>query len=561
MHIIDISVVVIFSLLIIGCGLSFSAAGKNMKSFFSAGGALPWWMSGLSLFMSFFSAGTFVVWGAIAYKHGWVAITIQWTMCLAGVLIALFIAPKWQKTGVLTAAEFIKQRLGLNVQRTYTYIFLLIASFSTGAFLYPVAKIVEVATGLSLEYTVIILGLLILAYTAVGGLWAVIITDILQFVVLTAAVLIVVPLSFEAIGGIENFIDKAPDDFFNLVNDEYSWEFIFAFGLYNLFFIAGNWSYIQRFTSVKTPKDAKKVGGLFAILYLICPVVWMLAPMIYRTMNPSLVGFESEGAYLQMCKEVLPVGMLGLMLAGMVFATSSSINTSLNIAAGVISNDIYKNIKPDASQATLVKVGRIATGVLGLITIIVALLIPLLGGVVEVVMTMAALTGGPLFLPPIWLLFSRYQTGKTILITTIFSLLVNAFFKFVSPWLFDFSLDRAQEMMMGVLFPVLMLTVFELYLRAQRKTPACYENYLVELSQIKPTAELITPEKSADNNHGIRVLGFGILSTGAIMLSLAAIATTGKIEITVISSGIFILGGVLVFKFRSKAVKVRINEQ
>ncbi|BED89340.1 hypothetical protein PspMM1_18080 [Pseudoalteromonas sp. MM1] len=532
-----------------------------MKSFFSAGGALPWWMSGLSLFMSFFSAGTFVVWGAIAYKHGWVAITIQWTMCLAGVLIALFIAPKWQKTGVLTAAEYIKQRLGLNVQRTYTYIFLLIASFSTGAFLYPVAKIVEVATGLSLEYTVIILGLLILAYTAVGGLWAVIITDILQFVVLTAAVLIVVPLSFEAIGGIENFIDKAPDDFFNLVSDEYSWEFIFAFALYNLFFIAGNWSYIQRFTSVKTPKDAKKVGGLFAILYLICPVVWMLAPMIYRTMNPSLVGFESEGAYLQMCKEVLPVGMLGLMLAGMVFATSSSINTSLNIAAGVISNDIYKQIKPNASQTQLVKIGRIATAVLGFITIIVALLIPLLGGVVEVVMTMAALTGGPLFLPPIWLLFSRYQTGKTILITTLFSLLVNVLFKFVSPWLFDFSLDRAQEMMLGVLFPVMMLTIFELYLRAKDQTPACYQNYLIELSEIKPTVELITPEKSTDNNHAIRVLGFGILSTGAIMLALAAIATTGKMEITIVSSGIFILGSILVFKFRSKAVKECSNEQ
>ncbi|WP_374761380.1 sodium:solute symporter family protein [Pseudoalteromonas sp. MM1] len=561
MHVIDITVIAVFSLLIIGCGLSFSTAGKSMKSFFSAGGALPWWMSGLSLFMSFFSAGTFVVWGAIAYKHGWVAITIQWTMCLAGVLIALFIAPKWQKTGVLTAAEYIKQRLGLNVQRTYTYIFLLIASFSTGAFLYPVAKIVEVATGLSLEYTVIILGLLILAYTAVGGLWAVIITDILQFVVLTAAVLIVVPLSFEAIGGIENFIDKAPDDFFNLVSDEYSWEFIFAFALYNLFFIAGNWSYIQRFTSVKTPKDAKKVGGLFAILYLICPVVWMLAPMIYRTMNPSLVGFESEGAYLQMCKEVLPVGMLGLMLAGMVFATSSSINTSLNIAAGVISNDIYKQIKPNASQTQLVKIGRIATAVLGFITIIVALLIPLLGGVVEVVMTMAALTGGPLFLPPIWLLFSRYQTGKTILITTLFSLLVNVLFKFVSPWLFDFSLDRAQEMMLGVLFPVMMLTIFELYLRAKDQTPACYQNYLIELSEIKPTVELITPEKSTDNNHAIRVLGFGILSTGAIMLALAAIATTGKMEITIVSSGIFILGSILVFKFRSKAVKECSNEQ
>ena len=117
MNAIDISVIILFTILVVGCGLSFSSSGKNMKSFFSAGGALPWWMSGLSLFMSFFSAGTFVVWGSIAYKHGWVAVTIQWTMCLAGIIIGFFIAPKWQKTRVLTAAEFIKDRLGLKVQK------------------------------------------------------------------------------------------------------------------------------------------------------------------------------------------------------------------------------------------------------------------------------------------------------------------------------------------------------------------------------------------------------------------------------------------------------------
>ena len=95
---IDIAVILIFTLLVFICGMSFSKAGKNMKSYFAAGGALPWWMSGLSLFMSFFSAGTFVVWGSIAYSSGWVAVTIQWTMCIAGVIIGFFIAPKWQKT-------------------------------------------------------------------------------------------------------------------------------------------------------------------------------------------------------------------------------------------------------------------------------------------------------------------------------------------------------------------------------------------------------------------------------------------------------------------------------
>ena len=107
MHPFDYIVIIIFSLGILIAGLSFSGSGKNMKSFFAAGGAVPWWISGLSLFMSFFSAGTFVVWGSIAYTHGWVSVSIQWTMAIAGFIIGFFIAPRWHKARVLTAAEYI----------------------------------------------------------------------------------------------------------------------------------------------------------------------------------------------------------------------------------------------------------------------------------------------------------------------------------------------------------------------------------------------------------------------------------------------------------------------
>ena len=255
---IDIWVIVIFSALIFVCGLAFSKTGKNMKSYFAAGGALPWWMSGLSLFMSFFSAGTFVVWGSIAYKSGWVAVSIQWTMAIAGIIIGFYIAPKWRKTNALTVAEYITNRFGYKIQKIYTYLFLLISLFTTGAFLYPVAKIVEVSTGIPIVTSIISLGILILIYTAVGGLWAVIVTDVLQFVVLTAVVLIIVPLAFDKIGGVDQFIKLSPDNFFNLVNEEYSIAFIIAFGFYNLFFLAGNWAYVQRYTSVATPKDAQK---------------------------------------------------------------------------------------------------------------------------------------------------------------------------------------------------------------------------------------------------------------------------------------------------------------
>lgn len=559
MNSIDLSVLVLFTILVVGSGMRFASSGNNMKSFFSAGGALPWWMSGLSLFMSFFSAGTFVVWGSIAYEHGWVAVTIQWTMCIAGIIIGFFIAPKWQKTRVLTAAEFIRERLGVRVQKVYTYIFLVIASFSTGAFLYPVAKIVEVSTGLPIEQTIIALGILILIYTAVGGLWAVIVTDILQFVVLSAAVLIVVPLSLDKIGGIANFISKAPEGFFALTNSEYTWEFILAFGLYNLFFIAGNWAYIQRFTSVSNPKDAKKVGWLFGALYLVSPVIWMIAPMIYRALNPELSSFENEGAYLLMSKEVLPIGMLGLMLGAMIFATSSSINTSLNIVAGVITNDVFKYFKPDSSQKILIKVGRMATAVLGIITIIVALLIPMMGGVVEVVMTLAALTGGALFLPPIWLLFSRFQTGKTILATTFISLSVNSFFKFIAPNTLELILSRPQEMILGVGLPLILLTIFELILRVRKIEAPGYQHHIEAAAKREIVAANISNNcHQVDNNKGVSVIAYGITSIGAITLTLSFIAESGRGLVAFLGSIITIIGLYLLVKFRSIKIETKL---
>lgn len=541
---IDITVILVFTLLVVICGLSFSKSGKNMKSFFAAGGALPWWMSGLSLFMSFFSAGTFVVWGSIAYSSGWVAITIQTTMCIAGLIIGFVIAPKWQKTKALTAAEFITDRLGYSTQKIYTYLFLLISIFSTGAFLYPVAKIVEVSSGIPISTSIIVLGILILIYTAVGGLWAVIVTDVLQFVVLSAAVLIVVPLSLNKIGGVDKFISQAPENFFNLVNEEYSWAFMVAFGLYNLIFIAGNWAYVQRYTSVSTPRDAKKVGWLFGGLYLISPLIWMLPPMIYRVLNPELTGLADEGAYLLMCKEVLPVGMLGLMLGGMIFATSSSVNTTLNISAGVLANDVYKHFKPNTSGEKLVRVGRIATIGLGIITILVALLIPYMGGIVEVVMSLAAITGGSMFLPPIWALFSKYLNGKTALFITISALVVNALFKFFGPSL-NMPLTRAEEMVLGIGIPFVLLAAFELYAQTKRIKTSQYDRFKMLVDQ---KAGEPAEDSAHSNKRGGSVIGIGVAFTGLLVLLLSFIAETGIALVATMGVFILLLGGYIIFK-------------
>lgn len=536
MESLDYIVITIFSLLILAAGLSFGNQGKDLKSFFAAGGNVPWQINGLSLFMSFFSAGTFVVWGSIAYQHGFVAVSIQWTMCVGGLLIGLFIAPRWKKARIMTAGEFIRQRLGKKVQQYYTYLILFLSLGYTGAFLYPVAKLVNVSSGISINLSIIVLGLIVILYTAVGGLWAVVITDVLQFVILMAAVVIVVPLAFEEVGGVEGFMERAPESFFDLVNAEYSIWFLFAFAVYNMIFIGGNWAYVQRYTTVRSPGDASKVGYLFSFLYIISPVVWMLPPMIYRFVGQDLSGLENEGAYLLMCRMVLPAGMLGLMLGGMIFATASSVNTTLNLVAAVFTNDIYKNLKPEATQKQLMRFARVITVVFGLATILVALVVPAAGGIVEVVLTIGAVTGCSIYGPPIWALFSKYQTGKSIWYCTVISLTINLIFKFMTPHWFDLTLDRPEEMLLGALLPFALLAVYEVYARQSSAINPQYQNYLFIQKEKQVQHET---ESTAQNSYGIKVLAITLASIGLLVIALGLLSHTAVILVT--SIGVAIL--------------------
>lgn len=554
MSVLDYITILLFTSGILVAGLSFSKSGTNMKSFFAAGGNVPWWISGLSLFMGFFSAGTFVVWGSIAYSYGWVAITIQLTMSLAGFVVGVFIAPRWKKANILTAAEYVTHRLGVNVQKAYTYIFLLISLFTTGAFLYPVAKIVEVSTGFPLQSSILLLGGICILYVTAGGLRAVVVTDVLQFVILTAAVLIVVPLSFREVGGVGEFFSNTPDGFFKVFNGEFTPVFIIAFAVYNLFFLGGNWSYVQRYTTVSKPADARKVGLLFGSLYLIAPVLWMLPPMIYRVMNPELSGLADEGAYLLMCKQALPKGLLGLMLGGMVFATASSLNGSLNIAAGVFTNDIYKRLKPDAPNEKLMKIARYSTIGFGLLAIVVALLIPLMGGIVNVVISVAALTGVPLYLPLIWSLFSKRQNAKSVLSATLISLAVNAFFKFLAPTLLGFSLDRATEMLVGALVPVLIMMLSEIFFIIKAYNDPKHKEYIAwRQGRDNELASEPVANATSDNKQSYRVIGLGIGLAGVAIFILGLMASGyDRWVVLAVSSVLIAFGSWILLKINKK---------
>lgn len=538
----DFIVMIVFALLIFAIGLAFTRVGSNNgQAFFEAGGETPWWINGLSLFISYFSAGTFVVWGSIAYKHGAVANVIQLTMAVSGLIVAMFIAAKWKRTGTRTAAEYIGRRFDTRTQQFYTYLILILSLVNTSAVLYPVGKMVYVATPFSLNACIIGIGIIIVLYTAAGGLWAVLVTDVVQFIILMAAVLIVIPAAFGEIGGVHSFFTKAPEHFFEPFNNDYTAIFMLAFVGYQTVYIGGNWSYVQRYTSVSSERNARKVAFLFAGLYLISPLIWMLPPMIYRIINPDLHGLEPEGAYMMLCQRVLPAGLIGLVLSGMISATSSKANTTINLAATVFAKDVYRSVfRPGATEKEQILVARLFTLLFGAGTIGVALLVPRAGGIVEVVLSVAAIAGGALFAPIIWSMYSNRQTSFSVVVTTIVALTVSLFFKVIAPTLIGLKFSRSIETLMGVGLPLLLLAAFELYYSMLDKYSAAALTLQTEQLEPQVLSKAHHVEAARQNVFGVTVILVASAVVGLGIITLGVFSNYNNVVISV-GGGIFLL--------------------
>lgn len=464
---------------------------KNTKDMFAAGGQSPWWVSGLSSFMTMFSAGTFVVWGGIAYKYGIVAVSINMCYGIAALLVGYFLAGRWHDMGIATPAEYIELRFGKSAIHFYTWSMMTYRLVGVGVSLYSLAVLLcaliplsphhmlaDPATGnLALKWAVLLFGGVVVIYTMAGGLWAVLMTDVLQFIVLNLAVLFVVPLCLAKVGGWTEFVTTVPEGFFCATHSQFTWFFLAGWCAIHFFMLGAEWAFVQRHICVPSAKDARKAAYLFGGLYIVSPWLWLLPPLLYRSMNPNA---NHEEAYILACKAVLPPGMLGLMMAAMFSATASMVSSQLNVFAGVLTHDFYfRWLRPQASTGHLVRVGRVLTVVLGGGLIAIAWAVPHMGGAQEVILSITGLMVTPLLLPSVWGLFSRRIKQNCIWPTAGISLAIGALIKFgfaphgfltngsgwasVTAWIQAHI--RTVETSVGVLLPVLVLWIIHVNTR------------------------------------------------------------------------------------------------
>lgn len=479
MHFADWSVLAFYLAGTVFIGVFLGRFIKNSSDMFAAGGQSPWWISGLSAFMTMFSANTFVVWGGIAYEHGVVAIVINLCYGVAAIAAGFTVAGKWKKMGIRTPAEYVDKRFGRGALHFYTWFMMAFRIVGTGGALYAIARLTLAViggdegglSGGDLNIAILIFALIVVGYTMIGGLWAVLMTDTLQFVILNLAVLFVIPLSLVRAGGISNFIEKAPEGFLSATNDKYTFLFLAGWVAIHYFMIGAEWAFVQRYLCVPTPKDARKSTFLFGGLYLFSPFLWLLPPLLWRIQQPIPVGADvetvtkmAETAYILSCKAVLPIGMLGLMLAALFSATASMISSQLNVFSGVLTENIYKPMAGNPSEKRLVHMGRLFTCILGLTVAGIAIATPHLGGAAKMIISVTQVMVTPLLAPTLLALFIPRLGVSTIWATVGVCFPLGLLAKFsdvlAGTWLADSTVT-------GVILPLIIIAVMVLISRRE----------------------------------------------------------------------------------------------
>ena len=361
----DYAVIAAFFAVMIGVGAYYSRKSRNSDQFFGNDKTVPWWLSGVSFYMNSFSALAFVMYSALAYKFGWVPVTVSWLSVPAVLLGARFLAVRWRRAAKGSPIDYIAERYTPGMCRTLAVLGLPMQLLDNALKLLAIGTVVGVGMGFPLFWSICISGVIIVLYTFLGGLKATLTCDFIQFLVILAVVFALPPLCLEKVGGLSDFIDKAPPGFFDFTAGKYTWVYMLVFFCCVGSTLSTNWSLVQRYYSTKSEKDARKMAYLVAALLFLGPPVFFFPAMAARVFMPGVPENQMNGVYALVCREVLPVGMIGMVIAAMFSATMSSLAGNFNAAAAVMVNELYLKFANAPSAKAKMIAARVATVLVG----------------------------------------------------------------------------------------------------------------------------------------------------------------------------------------------------
>ena len=334
--------------------------------------------------------------------------------------------------------------------------------------MYVTAVLIHALLGVELLPALTITAVITLISTVAGGFLAVVVTDALQAFVMGVIVLIVSVLAWNHLGGFQGFLDKIPESYWTLnpAGSDYNVSFIMAIVFIQIFSWNGYWSLVQRYVSVRTEADSRKVMMTAGISFFVLFPLFAILPMMGAALIPGLEGGDTEQIYFKMAQMLLPAGLLGLLTFAIFGATITALNSELNVIAQVlVENSLVRHL-PNMRAKMRLAWSRIICVVVMAICMAIAIQIPNFGGAFKFLMNVMGMTILPTYMPilfgllyrktPGWGAMSAFAVGITTSVLLKFGLhlplagvvagngLMTALVFFGTGWFWPLAGDRKQ---------------------------------------------------------------------------------------------------------------------
>lgn len=370
LHWLDITTLILYMLALLVMGIYFSRKNTNTEEYFVGGRSYSGWVIGLSMIGTSISSVTFLAFPADAFKTAWLRFLPNFTLPIAVLLAAYFFLPFYRRTKIVSAYEYLEDRFSPSIRVYGAVTFIIGQLIRLALILFLVSILMHEITGYSAVTSVLLAGVLVAAYTIIGGIDAVIWTDVLQTIILVlGGVVILILIVIEMPGGLSHIFEIAAADnkfaIAELTNGQLNpvtWGFSLADKTGFMMLLVGltvwlqeygtNQNVVQRYAAAKNMKEARK--GLFTIGTLNIPI-WgfymFLGTALYAffQVNPTLETTEmlngarkAEHIMPFFILNYMPPGVAGIVISAALAAAMSSLDSSINAISTVTVNDIYR---------------------------------------------------------------------------------------------------------------------------------------------------------------------------------------------------------------------------
>lgn len=380
--ILDLAVLVVYLVAMVAMGVWFGRRNKTPDQFMKAGGAIPGWAVGLSIFGTYVSSISFLALPGKAYATNWNAMVFSLAIPFAAWAAVKWYVPFYRRSGEISAYEHLEHRFGAWA-RTYAVLCYLLTQLGRmGAIMYLLALALQPMIGWSIPTLIVLTGVTVIIYTLIGGMEAVIWTDVVQSIVFIVGALACVAVLWLGLpqGPGQFFEIAARENKFSLgsfdlnVTQATVWVVLLNSIFINLQNFGIDQSYVQRYSTATNAREAAKSVWVGALLYVpISGVFFLIGTLLfaYYTARPELLpaGIKSDAVFPHFIATGLPVGLAGLVIASVFAAAQSTVASSINCSATLFLCDFYRRyLRPragDSESMTVLRVATVAFGVAG----------------------------------------------------------------------------------------------------------------------------------------------------------------------------------------------------